>query len=48
MFLDILPRAALAGGRQSAPAEPVPPIAVEIVAGAAGVAVNVAEVGDNG
>ena len=31
-----------------APAEPVPPIAVEIVAGAAGIAVNVAEVGDNG
>ena len=31
-----------------APAEPVPPIVVEIVAGAAGIAVNVAEVGDNG
>ena len=31
-----------------APAEPVPPIAVEIVADAGGVAVNVAEVVDNG
>lgn len=31
-----------------APAEPVPPVAVEIVADAAGVAVNVAEVTDNG
>lgn len=31
-----------------APAEPVSPVAVEIVADAAGVAVNVAEVGDNG
>ncbi|MGN8113969.1 ATP-dependent nuclease [Labrys sp. 22185] len=31
-----------------APAEPAPPVAVEIVADAAGVAVNVAEVGDNG
>jgi len=31
-----------------APAEPVPQVAVEIVADAAGVAVNVAEVGDNG
>jgi hypothetical protein len=31
-----------------APAEPGPPVAVEIVADAAGVAVNVAEVGENG